>query len=60
MSTFRGDELITLASELGHSIGDRIVEAPIESTELVDGDGSLLLGRQFGDRLTEVAVIVND
>ncbi|HEY0993303.1 MAG TPA: hypothetical protein VGD80_39900 [Kofleriaceae bacterium] len=52
--------MISLAAELGHSAGDRAVEAAIERVELVDADRLLLLPREFGDRLAQISVVVND
>jgi hypothetical protein len=45
---------------LGHRFGDRRVEAAIQGVELVGGDRDPLLDGQFGDRLADLAVVVDD
>src|SRR5437868_5436343 len=37
-----------------------IVETAVKGTELIDFDGLLALDREITDRLTEVAIVVND
>ena len=39
---------------------DRGIEAAVQCVELFDADGCLPLERDFGDRLADVAVVVND
>jgi len=54
-----GDQ-ITLMGKFGHRIGDGVVEATIERPKLVDLDVRIELESEVGDRLAQVAVVVND
>ena len=58
--TLLEDDMISLATELAHSAGDRVIEAAIERVELVDADRLAVLLGELGDRLAQIAVVVND
>ena len=55
-----GHQQVALVTELGDSIGDRVVEASIERTELVDLDNRIKLEGQVRYGLAKIAVVVND
>ena len=50
---------IALSGELTYSVGDCIVEAPVQRSELVDGEGSVALDGEVSDRLAKNAVVMN-
>ena len=52
--------LVARAPVFGHGAGDRVVQAPVQGAELVDGHRRLGLHSQFGDGLTDVAVGMDD
>ena len=52
--------LMPFTSVLRHRAGDGIVQAAIERAEVVDADRRVLLHREVGDRLADVAVVVHD
>lgn len=54
------DSYFTVGAELGHGIGDCIVETTIERAELVDGEGGVALDGEVRDGLTKVAVVMNN
>ena len=55
-----GRGLIPLAPVLGHGTRDGVVQAAIERLKVLRADGRLHLDGQFGDGLTDVAVVVHD
>ena len=59
-AAFARDELFAPPPELRDGIRDRIVEAPVECTELDCGDGGVLLDGHIGHGLAEIPVIMND
>jgi hypothetical protein len=50
---------VALFTELRHRIGDRVVQAAIQRSKLGDRKGCVAIECQLGDRLTQVAVIVD-
>lgn len=52
--------LIASAPELGHGTGDGVIQASVEGSKIVGADGSVLFQRQFGDGLTNIAVVMHD
>ena len=53
-------ELIPLAPVLGDGAGDGVVEAAVQRTKVFRADRGVHLDGQFGDRLTDVAIVVHD
>ena len=53
------EQQIALVGEFRHRIGDRVVQAAVEGSKLIDCEGLLPLECQIGDRLAKVAVVVN-
>jgi hypothetical protein len=45
---------------LGDRVGDGVVETQVERVEFFRADGRIDFGRELGDGLTDVAVVVND
>ena len=54
------DPGIALSAEFQYGVSDRVVEAPVQGAELVDGKRRIKLKRQVRDGLAEVAIVVND
>jgi hypothetical protein len=54
-----GDTSVALGDELGHGIGDGVVEASVQRPELDDRERRVALDRQVGDGLAQVAVVMN-
>src|SRR5689334_11038099 len=54
------DGVLPFIPERSHSVGNGLVEASIERSEFVRGDGRAFLNGQIGDRLAHVAVVVYD
>ena len=52
--------LIPLTSIFGDRPGNRIVEAPVQHAEIRDANRGVRLGRQLGDRLADITVVVHD
>ena len=52
--------LSPFAPILGDRPGDRIVQASIQGTKVLGGDRRVQFHRQFGDGLTDVAIVVHD
>jgi hypothetical protein len=52
--------LILLASEFGHRACDRVIQTPVQHSEVVCGDVRVHLHGEFGNRLAHVAVVVHD
>jgi hypothetical protein len=52
-------EHLAAARELGDRARDGVVEADVEDAELVHADRHLLLDRELGDRLAQVAIVVH-
>ena len=44
----------------GHRAGDRGVEASIQDVEFFRGDRNILLDRDLGNRLADIAVVMHD
>jgi hypothetical protein len=55
---FRIDE-VALGGKLRHGVGDTVVQAAVEGAKLVHRDRRVLLEREVGDRLAEIAVVVD-
>jgi hypothetical protein len=51
---------LALETELGDSVRDGVVQAPIQGSEFIDGERRISLERQVGDGLAEVTVVVDD
>lgn len=47
------------ASVFGDGAGDRLIEALIQHAKIVGTDRGILLTRQFGDRLTDIPIVVH-
>ena len=60
LSAFGRDQVIALTAELGDRVRNGVVEAAVERVKLVCRHRRVVFGRKLGDRLTEIAVIVND
>ena len=55
-----GDNPISLTPEFRHCIGNRIVEASIESLEFVIGDQRVAFDRELRNGLAEIPVVMDD
>lgn len=55
-----GNLCVALKTELCDSVGDGIVQTPIQGAELPDGEWRISLKCQISDCLADVAVVVND
>src|SRR5204863_8214179 len=53
------DVELALARVLGDGLGDRVVETAVERTELLGAERRVAFDRELGDRLTDIAVVVN-
>src|ERR1051326_3872606 len=51
--------LIALASVLGHRAGDRIVQALVQRAKVAGTDGCVEFNGEFGDGLTDIAIVVH-
>jgi hypothetical protein len=51
--------LIALTSVLGHRARDRIVEASIQRAKVAGADWCVQFHREFGDGLTDIAIVVH-
>lgn len=54
-----GDDRVTLIAEFRHRIGDRVIEAAVQGPKLINLERHVSLEGQVGDRLAQVAVIVD-
>ena len=52
--------LIALTSVLGHRARDGIVQASVQRPKVVGADRRVQFHRQFGDGLTDIAIVVHD
>jgi hypothetical protein len=52
--------LISLTPVLGHGARDGIVQAWVQRPEVVGADRCVQFHRQFGDGLTDIAIVVHD
>jgi hypothetical protein len=52
--------LVALTAVLGHRARDGIIQASIQRAKVISADGSVQFHRQFGDGLTDVAIVVHD
>jgi len=50
---------IALVGVFRDGFGDAVIETAVERSELVDFDGRLLLERQIGNGLAEIAIVVD-
>ena len=55
-----GNVCLALERELGDSIRDGVVQAPIQGSEFIDGERHIPFERQVGDGLAEITVVVDD
>jgi hypothetical protein len=55
-----GSLVLAHPAVLGHRSSDGVVEARVEGSKLARRDRHLVLFGQFGDRLADAAVVVND
>ena len=54
------DDHIMTVRVRGYSVGNRVIEATVQSAEFLHVDRRLLFGCEFRDRLAEIAVVVDD
>src|SRR6185503_7641302 len=59
LRALRLDLFFALARILGDSAGDRFIEAEVQQLKLSRFDGCVVLGRELGDGLAEISVVVN-
>src|ERR1700730_11351342 len=52
--------LSSFAPVLSDRARDGVVKAVVQRTKIIRADGSVHLDGQFGDRLTNIAVVMND
>ena len=55
-----GNVYLALETELGDSVRDGVVQAPIQGSEFIDGERHIPFERQVGDGLAEIPVVVDD
>ena len=55
-----GNVYLALETELGDSVRDGVVQAPVQGSEFVDGEQHIPFERQVGDGLAEIPVVVDD
>ena len=59
MSLLICDGMVTLIAEFGDRVGDRVIQAAVERSELIYLKRRIALVRQVCDGLAQVTVVVN-